>query len=620
MDEYIINSIKKFRIKNDVNTDVFIHEYYTYTYNKVKYIDIYVYKKDKDIGCININNLLPIYINFIEDNVNVLTYKYNDIKDNMSVTSYYDLKNKKHVKLDNANLIDYNDYITDNNSVNLLKKLDLKGFPDVVVVPKTTKNYYICACGTVNTGNECSNCFAPKKFIKIYDNCEKVNRAYAKKKFEKFKFNSVDINSELEDFKEELICDGEVNIDYIDNDFFESLNDEVELKITEFKNRTKINSAILRCVLIFIGIILIYAILSSIITNSKFKKSKEEFISKYCSDTKYKSRNIDYIINNYKCSDYVYYITVKNLDIYNIMSIINSNNTELYSLYYDIKKENLHETYINKYGRYESVNLERNDIFYNTTYLDYLYNNNYEIDSLTIDTILLKSVIDGDKELFVKYLKYVPLTKNKNWSYDGPIFSYYYNYYDNLETIVSKYNIDFKEFDLVDYAYEYHTIAKVNKCFDADLGDTKNIKKVMELGGKCSSNMLSYINNDTALDNYYNAGGDMNIAFEYSGNLFHKVVSSNNYDVSSFKEKVIKLKKYGVNINYEKKDTWDGATPLDVFISDNSNYSNCQYIKQGFSVSANGVKNCKENKEKYRILKQYGAVCKTKCEYEKYFR
>ena len=126
MDEYIINSIKKFRIKNDVNTDVFIHEYYTYTYNKVKYIDIYVYKKDKDIGCININNLLPIYINVIEDNVNVLTYKYNDIKDNMFVTSYYDFKNKKHVKLDNTNLIDYNDYITDNNSVNLLKKLDLK--------------------------------------------------------------------------------------------------------------------------------------------------------------------------------------------------------------------------------------------------------------------------------------------------------------------------------------------------------------------------------------------------------------------------------------------------------------------------------------------------------------
>ena len=66
MNEYIINSIKKFKIKNDVNSDVFIHEYYTYTYKKVKYIDIYVYKKNKNIGCININNSYPIFINFVD--------------------------------------------------------------------------------------------------------------------------------------------------------------------------------------------------------------------------------------------------------------------------------------------------------------------------------------------------------------------------------------------------------------------------------------------------------------------------------------------------------------------------------------------------------------------------
>ena len=73
MNEYIINSIKKFKIKNDVNSDVFIHEYYTYTYKKVKYIDIYVYKKNKNIGCININNSYPIFINFIDE------YKHRDL-------------------------------------------------------------------------------------------------------------------------------------------------------------------------------------------------------------------------------------------------------------------------------------------------------------------------------------------------------------------------------------------------------------------------------------------------------------------------------------------------------------------------------------------------------------
>jgi len=619
MDEYIINSIKKFKIKNDVNSDVFIHEYYTYTYNKVKYIDIYVYKRDKNIKCIKINDLMSIFTNFIDDNVSVLTYKYNDVKNNLFITSYLDDNDRKY--LDNKILIDYNDYVFDSSSINLLKKLDLHGFPDILVVPKTTKNYYICACGTVNTGKECKNCSASKKFIEYYDTVVKINRAYAKKQFENYKFDCEDIDYELKYFKDQLIQDEEVDVDYLDDDFFDSLKEDAKLKVIESKNKSKIHNTILKCVLIFVGVLILYGIVSSINNSSKSRKSMEEFISNYCSETKYDSKSIDLIIKNYKCSDYIYYIKKQDNDRYDLMTIINSNNTELYRLYYDVKKENLHETYVNDNSRDEKVNLDRQDIFNNITYLDYLYNNNYEIDSLTIDTVLLKNIIEDNKDEFVKYLKYVPLTKDKEWHYDNSLFDYSIKYKDELKEIVSEYNIDYKEFDLVDYAYNYHEITKVNRCFDADFGDAKNIKKVMELGGDCSFSMLSYADNDIALENYYKAGGDMNVASEYSGNLFHYIISDTKYsDVSLFKEKISNLKKYGVNINYEKEDNWGGKTPLDLFISNYSNYSDCRDIKQGFSVSAYEAKSCEIGKEKYRILKQYGAVCKTECENEKYLK
>ena len=32
MDEYVLNKIIEFKIKNDINTEVFMHEYYEYTY------------------------------------------------------------------------------------------------------------------------------------------------------------------------------------------------------------------------------------------------------------------------------------------------------------------------------------------------------------------------------------------------------------------------------------------------------------------------------------------------------------------------------------------------------------------------------------------------------------
>ena len=100
----------------------------------------------------------------------------------------------------------------------------------------------------------------------------------------------------------------------------------------------------------------------------------------------------------------------------------------------------------------------------------------------------------------------------------------------------------------------------------------------------------------------------------------HELISNNSDDIDEFQERVIKLKKYGVNINYEKEYTSDGATPLDVFIGKYFNYDDCKDIKSGFTISANTVKRCENKKAKYRVLKQNGAVCKTNCEYEKYFR
>ena len=143
---------------------------------------------------------------------------------------------------------------------------------------------------------------------------------------------------------------------------------------------------------------------------------------------------------------------------------------------------------------------------------------------------------------------------------------------------------------------------------------------IMDLKGNCADKILYYSKNEEVIDNYYNAGGDMNYALQYSGNLFHELISNNSDDIDEFQERVIKLKKYGVNINYEKEYTSDGATPLDVFIGKYFNYDDCKDIKSGFTISANTVKRCEYKKAKYRVLKQNGAVCKTNCEYEKYFR
>ena len=37
MDEYVLNKIIEFKIKNDINTEVFMHEYYENTYKNVTY-------------------------------------------------------------------------------------------------------------------------------------------------------------------------------------------------------------------------------------------------------------------------------------------------------------------------------------------------------------------------------------------------------------------------------------------------------------------------------------------------------------------------------------------------------------------------------------------------------
>ena len=76
-----------------------------------------------------------------------------------------------------------------------------------------------------------------------------------------------------------------------------------------------------------------------IIYSSKFKKNKEKYISKYCSDTKYTSRSINSIINNYKCSDYVYYITENNMDSHNIMSIIKNRPMDDGLSYYRLRED-----------------------------------------------------------------------------------------------------------------------------------------------------------------------------------------------------------------------------------------------------------------------------------------
>ena len=51
---------------------------------------------------------------------------------------------------------------------------------------------------------------------------------------------------------------------------------------------------------------------------------------------------------------------------------------------------------------------------------------------------------------------------------------------------------------------------------------------IMDLKGNCADKILYYSKNEEVIDNYYNAGGDMNYALQYSGNLFHELISNNS--------------------------------------------------------------------------------------------
>ncbi len=623
MNEYVLNKIIEFKIENDINTEIFMHEYYEYTYKNVKYVDIYFYTKFNidEIGYVYVDNIKCLYDEKIDDNVKVCTYKRSDLSNNFKITKYF--KNKKIVELDNKVTIDYSKYNFNKKYLSILKKMKLKGFSKILVLPYSNKNYYICACGCASKEKECPECGAPKDFVLLYDTEEKIIKNFVKFKYSCFNFQSDDIISENTYFINEL--ESEYNIE-INKNILDELSEESKIKLIEYKIKSR-NMKYISKILIFVGIILLIVItIYYVIDNKNTRNRNEQIISKYCDSNEYSSRTFDSIISNYKCSDYVYYLLNNDLSDEDIEKIIESNNTEMYQKYYDVLKENLHQNYKKNYpvnsDVYEIDILSFENTIINTTYLDYLYINNYKMDYYAVNKILTLDYLKNDLDAFSDHSKYLTLTKKNEWIYSHDLFNFCGKYDRYLNSYLKEYNLSNCKYDsLIEWAYNYHVNSEDNTCFTTDLFSKDNIKLIYEKDGNCASELHSSMSNkDVPSDviiNYRLVGGDMTyIDFVYKENFFHELASSENISSNLFIEKAKLLYKYGVKVN-EISNTLDGKYSTLDYILDN--YHSCSNISNGHAY-ATEVKNCDRDKAKYKYLKSIGAVCNTNCQYEKYFK
>lgn len=621
MDEYVLNKIIEFKIKNDINTEVFMHEYYEYTYKNVTYVDIYFYTKFNinEIGSIFVDEVMSLHYINVNDNVKVCTYKKDELSRDYKITGYF--KNNKIIMLDNKVRVDYTKFNFNERNLTILKDMKLKGFSNILVLPYTNKNYYICACGCASNEDECPNCGASKEFISLYDNEEKIIKTFAKLKYSLYKFESEDITYENEYFLNQL----KLNYDILlDNSFFDELKEDSKIKLVEYKNRSK-NRKSISIILVIIGIILLISIVvSSTIENKNTRKKNEKIISEYCESNEYKYVSLDKIVSNYKCSDYVYYLLNKKISNEDIEKIIESNNVEMYQKYYDVFKENLHSSYYKDYEVEETEDgidiMDVESTITNITYLDYLYNNNYEMDDYSVDKVLLLDYLKNDLEKFTTHSKYITLTSNKEWYYASSIFNYCGEYNKFLNEYFEEYDIEKCNLeDLKKWSYNYHENSKDKSCFKVDLLNKDNTSLVYNIGGDCSLELDLSLNtiDKEAITNYYLAGGDMNYTSSYDKeNFFHTLVGSSNINNEEFIAKAKLLYKYGTNVN-QLSDSYKGKyTTLDYILED---YYDCMSVKNGFT-SVSYVKGCNTAKEKYNYLKSIGAVCNAKCDNEKYFR
>lgn len=599
MREYIIKQIKDFKIKNSVTSPLLIHEFHEFEYENIKYVSIYIYCKEK-IETLKINNKKPINIEQVNDDIISVIMLKEDIKEELFITEF--TKEGKIVKIDNKQLIDYDDYILDEKNLEILRKINLKGFKNIVVIPKITKNYWICSCGNVNIENECSVCKVKKQFNEYYDTEEKIQKKYAMKIFEQTKFSTDNQKDAIKKFKEKMQEENLIDTKYLDDDFFELNKDASNKKIEDYKTKKSNTKTVVRNLIIIGSVILMGLILTILFILNNQNNEKKSVVSKYCENDNFVTyKNLKDTVTKGNCGSFINYIDNNDLTENDIIFIISNGNSTIYKAYYDYYKVNLHEK-INQ-------NIE------NIAYYDYLAENNMEANQEMLDYILSKQIFERNLEGFKKYVSLVP---KEGWSNDFKYFDYVVD--EKGETV---YNGDYnKVFELHEYVYSYHKTTGDLTCTVADLGSKENIKYLIENKNDsvCEYTLSTKLKqiDSSVITNYKEAGG----SFKYNGylgNFIHHFVKEElPYD--EYKEKINLLVKYGNNINEQMKSdsAYPGLTPLDVFIKENS--SICRDASSSYSSTANKVKQCNEYKQYYKILKSYGAKCNKNCVNESYFK
>ena len=596
MDRYIVKKIKEFNINNDFNSCVLIHEYHIFIYDNKEYVDVYVYLM-KEVSDVKINGIVPLSVNKIDNNILCLTYLSHDVLFNLAVTEYK--LNDNIITINNNKIIDCNDYILNMNDINLLEKLSLKGFKELTVVPCVKDNYWVCSCGCVNDSLNCNICGVLKDFIMYYDTSEKIHKTYAKRMFLNKEYSSENKDEEINKFKLELIQEGLVNMEYLTNDFWDSLSDDSKIKQENFKVKNANNKQTIRNINIIIIILVILVVIVSMIVNSSNDEKTKEMISKYCDDTNYKKYDrVSDVLDNYSCGNLVWFLN--NNDVYgsDISFLVSSNNSEIYKLYYDVKKEQLHE----------SIDIV---LDYNKEYVKYLAVNGYSSTEEMVSTALTNAIMDDDLELFSEFAKLLKGT-DYEWEDDWKFLNSGIDKstYDDEDSVYDK-KIALENYE---YSMALHKSGGVKKCYLADFGNKDNLLFLSKIEGhRCEYKFDDYFNDTDSsfITLYYEAFKELSFN-DYYGTYLHSLSMASN-SLEEYEEKIKTFKKYGLDINTQMTEDskTPGYTPLDSFIE----RSGC-----GSNVSASNAKKCVEDKKYYKIWKRQGAKCNKRCNWEGYLK
>ncbi|MBR4178250.1 MAG: hypothetical protein IKR57_02745 [Bacilli bacterium] len=607
MNESVAKLIKKNKITNNALLDIYIYDVKEFTYEKKKYVIIYLYSEG-EYSSVEINNKKPIYESILitvaartaRPNTFFVCYEKDDVKDGMKITSYtLDLKTRdysKH-KVNEYEALNYDIFESDDNHLNMITYLNEIENENISFLPKKFEKYYLCVCGEINPidGKACKKCGIKKQLIEKLSTIEGVEKAYVTQKFKEYKFNSKNKEDEFDNFKGELFdkdSEYKINKKNIPDEFIEELFKDSSHKIKDYDNRKKRNKIIL-AICIAIILIIIGVIIGSAINSENIRVN---FIAKYCDESNYKKiYNVNDLLDNATCPNIVNYLyNKKNMGIPkdDIEELIESNNKTIYEIYNKVMGEEL----------YISLNVDPYKDNYNITnkeYIRYLGDNDVEVEPKWVNKTMSNSIKNDDKELFELTSR---LYKNSNMIGASGIFTPSDKSAEELTKLSS-------------YSLIYHQNTKNKDCYLSDLYSIENINYLNQFNeNACSSNMICH--DSKTLDNFIKSGGtikkcDLIGMFNYWNFTKFKQEEYNSF------EKLLKLyKKSKCNIN-EKVGR---ETPLDIFL-DKKAGSSYNYIICEFSKDLNMYKKeCNSLKKYYKLLKKYGAKCSYNCDDEKYFK